>query len=176
MSAEATTPGVGTAVTFDVYGLRVEVDGDWPEVTEAIALDFAWFTRGDPGKHVDLQVTIERRAPDFDAFGGIAATFVTPRNVVYQDGERTIVDYFGRAVSIYERQTNRLVVQGEDQHLVHEASYHFILSGVGRHLDARGLPRLHALGLVGAQGAVAIMLPSGGGRARSRFGRSRPTE
>jgi hypothetical protein len=40
-----------------------------------------------------------------------------------------------------------------------------VISRVGEHLDTRGLPRLHALGLAGAQGAVAVLLPSGGGKS-----------
>jgi hypothetical protein len=161
MPAEAT---VERATQLDVYGLRISVEGDWPEVTDALALDFAWFTQP-AGGEATVHVSVEERAPDFDAFGDLAAVFVTPRNVVYQDGERTIVDYFGRAVSILDRGAQRLVVQGEDRHLVHEAAYHYVVSAVGRHLDARGLPRLHALGLAGAQGGVAVMLPSGGGKS-----------
>jgi len=36
---------------------------------------------------------------------------------------------------------------------------------VGEHLDARGLPRLHALAVSGSSGAVAVILPSGGGKS-----------
>jgi len=112
-----------------------------------------------------VEVTVEHRAPDFDALGAGVASFVTPRNVVYQDGARTIVDYFGRAVTVLDRATGRVVVQGEDEHLVHEAVYHLLLSRIGEHLESRGLTRLHALGLSGGQGAVAVMLPSGGGKS-----------
>jgi hypothetical protein len=151
---------------LEVYGLAVAVGGDWPEVVDQVRLDFAWFARpADPVASVDVEVTIERQPPDFEALGDAVASFVTPRNVVYQDGERTIVDYFGRAVTILDRATGRVVVQGEDEHLVHEAVYHFLLSRIGEHLEARGLTRLHALALSGGQGAVAIMLPSGGGKS-----------
>src|SRR5205085_5180936 len=114
---------------------------------------------------VDVEVVIERRPPEFDRFGEVTASFVTPRNVVYQQPGRTIVDYFGRALSVFDRERSRLVVQGLDEDLVHEAAYHFILSRAGQHLDAEGLPRLHSLALAGSQGAVAVMLPSGGGKS-----------
>jgi hypothetical protein len=68
-------------------------------------------------------------------------------------------------LSIYDRGAGRLVIQGEDQDLVHEAAYQFILSRVGTHLEEIGLPRLHALGLSGPQGAIAVLLPSGGGKS-----------
>jgi hypothetical protein len=150
---------------LDIYGLRILVAGDWPEVVEAVRLDFAWFEVPHGSGSVDVEVLVERRPPDFDTLPSVPAAFVTPRNVVFQDGDRTIVDYFGRAVSVRDRAAGRLVVQGEDLHLVHEAVYQFLLSQAGEHLDDRGLPRLHALGLVGAQGAVAVILPSGGGKS-----------
>lgn len=152
-------------VSFVVHGLRVEVGGDWPEVIEDLRLDLAWFEAPGAGGPVGAKAVIERRPPDFDALGDVAASFVTPRNVVYQDGPRTIVDYFGRAVSVLDRRSGRLVMQGEDRHLVHEAAYHFLVSRIGEHLDRRGLPRLHGLGLSARQGAVAVMLPSGGGKS-----------
>jgi hypothetical protein len=151
---------------LEVHGLTVAVGGDWPDVVDQIRRDFAWFERPVPqGSIADLEVTVQRREPDFDSLGNGLASFVTPRNVVYQDGQRTIVDYFGRAVSILDRATGRLVVQGEDDHLVHEAVYHFLLSRIGEHLEHHGFTRLHALALSGGQGAVAVMLPSGGGKS-----------
>src|SRR5687767_8997204 len=109
---------------------------------------------------------IRRGTPDLGAFGDVTAAFVTPRNVVYQQGERTIVDYRGRAVSVLDRRANRLTVTGDDEHLVHEAAYHFVLSRAGEHLDRIGRPRLHALALCArGGGAVAVLLPSGGGKS-----------
>lgn len=158
--------GLHESTRLEVHGLGVAVGGDWPEVVEQVRLDFAWFERPASGApFADVDITIERRPPDFEALGDGVASFVTPRNVVYQDGERSIVDYFGRAVTIVDRAAGQVVVQGEDEHLVHEAAYHFLLSRIGEHLEARGLTRLHALGLSGGDGAVAVMLPSGGGKS-----------
>lgn len=152
-------------VTLDVYGLGVRISSDWAEVVENLRLDFAWFERGKGAAPSGVDVHVERGAPDFDRFGDIAAAFVTPRNVVYQENGRTIVDYFGRAVSVYDRSADSIVVRGDEQHLVHEAAYQFVVSAVGRHLESRWLPRLHALGVAGAHGGVAVMLPSGGGKS-----------
>lgn len=140
------------------------VRGDWPEIVEGLRLDFAWF-EAPLAEEATIEVVVERRAPDFDAFGDIPATFVTPRNVIFQQDARTIIDYFGRAVSVLDRGTGRLTVHGEDAPLVHEAAYHYLVSRVGEYFDAAGKPRLHALALTGHRGAVAIMLPSGGGKS-----------
>jgi hypothetical protein len=153
------------ATLLDVHGLTIRVRGDWPEVLEGLRLDFAWFARPELGGEPDVEVEVEQRPPAFDAFGDVPAAFVTPRNVVYQQPGRTIVEYFGRALSTLDRATGRLRVQGEDRQLVHEAAYHFLISRIGEHLDRRGLTRLHSLGLAGRSGAVAVMLPSGGGKS-----------
>jgi hypothetical protein len=149
---------------LDIYGLRVSVDGDWPEVVEALRQDYLWFASEQAAADPDVRLRVERAAPDFDALGPLTASFVTPRNVVFQDGARTAVDYFGRALALLDRKTGMVTVQGEEEHLVHEAAYLYLLSRAGEHLDSRGLTRLHALGLAGGQGAVALMLPSGGGK------------
>ncbi|MEA2309807.1 MAG: hypothetical protein QOI65_2093, partial [Thermoleophilaceae bacterium] len=102
------------------YGLPVRVRGDWPEVLDELRLDFWWFVRSSEAPAGDaVEIVVERRAPDFDAYGAVTASFVTPRNVVYQQPDRTLVDYFGRALSVVERDRDRALVQGLDRHLVH---------------------------------------------------------
>src|SRR4051794_24695041 len=103
-----------------VHGLRIALRGDWPEVLEELGLDFAWFPRADGDQRADLEVEVQRRPPDYDRFGEVTATYVTPRNVVFQQAGRRVVDYFGRAVSVVDRSGTRVLVQGEDRHLVHE--------------------------------------------------------
>jgi hypothetical protein len=151
-------------IDLSFHGLGISVRGDWPEVVEDLGADFAWFTAGDEGRP-DLVVEVECTAPEFEIAGDLEASFVTPRNVVYQDGDRALIDYFGRALAVYDRGRGRLLVQGRDRDLVYEAAYRFIQSRVGAHLETVGLPRLHALGLVGEQGAVAVLLPAGGGKS-----------
>lgn len=46
-----------------------------------------------------------------------------------------------------------------------EAVYLFLLSRIGRHLDRRGLARLHALAVSSPTAALALLLPSGGGKS-----------
>lgn len=148
---------------LDVHGLRFEVRG-WPAVADEVVRDFLWFRTADAGP-ADVTVELEQGAPRWDAYGDLTAAFVTPRNVVYQNGSRTILDYFGRASAELDRAAGRIVIRSEHPHLAHEAAYLFLLSRIGEHLDARGLPRLHALGLAGPRGAICVLLPSGGGKS-----------
>jgi hypothetical protein len=154
-------------VDLDIHGFRAVVRG-WPEVAEQVGLDFAYFRAPSSlslGPGVDIEVVAERKEPDYSRFAALQASFVTPRNVVYQAGDRTVIDYFGRALSVFDRSAGRLIVQGLDVHLVHEAVYHFVLSQAAAALEARGMVRLHCLGLSASGGAVAVMMPSGGGKS-----------
>src|ERR671937_611947 len=99
--ALATEPAQTGRATLNVYGLRFQLDG-WADVVEAARLDFAWFESHEAGEAADLHATVECREPDFDGFGDVAASFITPRNVVYHQGRRKVVDYFGRAVAILD--------------------------------------------------------------------------
>jgi hypothetical protein len=153
-------------VHLEVYGLEILVAGSWPAVIDGLRRDFAWFERPGPGpRPAAVSLTIHRRPPDFARFDNAPAAFVTPRNVVFQQDGRTIVDYFGRALSLLDRSSGSMQIEGEDEHLVREAAYHFLLSRIGEHLERRKLVRLHALGLAAAAGGVALMLPSGGGKS-----------
>jgi hypothetical protein len=96
--ADATAP---EGLMLDVHGLVISAGGDWPEVVEEIGLDFAWFRRPVASPPA-VRVTVRRAPPDFDSHGDLRSGFVTPRNVVNQDGETTVVDYFGRAVSVLD--------------------------------------------------------------------------
>jgi len=148
---------------LDVHGLRFDVRG-WPEVAQEVVRDFLWFETNGDGP-ADVTVELQRGAPHWDGYGDLTAAFVTPRNVVYQNGSRTILDYFGRASAELDRAAARIVIRSEHPHLAHEAAYLFLLSRIGEHLDARGLPRLHALALSGPRGAICVLLPSGGGKS-----------
>lgn len=150
-------------VALDVYGLRIQLEG-WTEALEATRLDFAWFEAAVDDGEADLRVTVECRKPDFDDFGEVVASFITPRNVIYQQGRRKIVDYFGRAVAILDPEKRHVRFQGNDLSITHEAVYQCLVSRVGEHLESVGLPRLHGLALSGRQGGVVVMLPSGGGK------------
>jgi hypothetical protein len=149
---------------LDVHGLLFDVRG-WPEVAEEVVRDFLWFDGDGGGRTPDVVVDLEQGAPRWDEYGDLTAAFITPRNVVYQDGSRTILDYFGRAVAVLDREAATITIRGEHPHLVHEAAYLFLLSRIGEHLDAAGLPRLHALALAGPRGAICVLLPSGGGKS-----------
>ena len=150
------------AERLNVHGLRVSIGGDWPEVIEALRRDFSWWAAAEAAEEPAVTVTVERARPDYTPYAALPSVAVTERNVVYSGGGTTVVDYAGRALSVLHG--DNLLVQSEDGYTARRAAFDFMLASVGRHLDRIGLPRVHGLGLVGPQGAVLVMIPSGGGK------------
>jgi hypothetical protein len=100
------------AAGLDIHGFRVALRG-WPEVVEQVALDFAFFREpeaAEPRPQADIELVVERAEPDFSRFGALEASFVTPRNVVHQADGLTVIDYFGRALSVFDRSAGRLAI------------------------------------------------------------------
>jgi hypothetical protein len=152
-------------VFLEVYGLRIRLRGNWDEVLEMVRLDYAWFETDGAGKPIDVEVLVERGAADFDQFAALPSAFVTPRYAVFADPERTVVDYQGVVRVLVDATETHVDVRGEVGGVAHEAVYYFLLGRIGRHLDANGLVRVHALGLAGDDGGVVVLLPSSGGKS-----------
>ncbi|MGH7791303.1 MAG: hypothetical protein ACREOB_03205, partial [Thermodesulfobacteriota bacterium] len=103
--------------------------------------------------------------PPYAELPPLPASLITPRNVCYQNRKITYIDYFGQGLAIFNREENLCIVYGTDLDLLHEIVFLFILSTVGQYLDARGLHRLHALGVSYNNRGILLLLPSGGGKS-----------
>lgn len=156
---------------FDFYGIRVRVECDSTEVLRRVGEDFRYFRRAlAPADHVALTIDLRQRAPDYDSLPALAASIYTPRNICYSSGNLTYIDYFGRALAVYDRARNHVEVTSDSLSLLQEIPYLTILSRVGDALDRKGLHRLHALS-VGREGRAALFLmPSGCGKSTLGLG------
>ena len=95
---------------------------DDSEVARRVASDFSFF-QSDPGRHDDpgdVGIEAYRRAPDYENLPALPAAVYTARNICYPDGDVPYIDYFGRALALYDRRSSRLVAESEHLHLLHE--------------------------------------------------------
>jgi len=157
-----------TGARFDFHGVAIEVVSPSAELVSEVRRDFVWFHRAAPTDHAlaaPFRIELHLEAPAYDALPALPAAFFTPRNVCYRDRGRTYIDYFGRALAVFDRAAESCVVHGADPELVHEIAYLLILSTVGERLDRRGVHRVHALGVRHRGRGVLLLLPSGGGKS-----------
>ena len=150
-------------INFDFYGLTIQIQSKNQGLADEILRDFSYFQSG--RKEGEVRIDLDLTAPVYEGFSDLPAQFITPRNVCYKDGTRTIIDYSGKAICIHDRKKKTCVIQGLDFDLVREICYLFVLSVTGQHFDKRGLNRVHALGISRGGRAALLMMPSGGGKS-----------
>ena len=167
MSGEETVKTIG----FSFYGATVTVETADEQVARRLADDFAFFTaEGAARGREHLSIRATRRRPDYDALPPLTATVYTPRNICYSHGNLTYIDYFGRALALYDRGRRSLDVSCDDLDLLHEIVYLTILSRVSETLERDGLHRVHAFGLESGGDAALFLMPSGGGKTTLTLG------
>lgn len=149
---------------LDFYGTEVEVASDDEAVDARIASDFYCFLADTGNPTPDLRLELHRRRPDFASLPPLPAKIYTPRNICYSEGDVTYIDYFGRALAVFDRTTNRVEVSATDTSMLHEISYLTILSRVAGALERKGLHRMHALAVGDGKRAALFMMPSGCGK------------
>jgi hypothetical protein len=149
---------------FNFYGFAVEVSSPSAHLVEQVRRDFLHF-RTTPTERADMRLELLSEPPSYAGLPAVPATVFTPRNVSFRNGQVTWIDYFGRALSAFNRGAGECTVRATDDDLLHEIAYLFILSTVGEHLDRQHLHRIHALGLSLHGQGVLLLLPSGGGKS-----------
>jgi len=150
---------------FDFYGCTVQVSSSSAELVEEVRRDFVYFRLPPGERQPNVQVQMLLSPPPYPELPPARATLSTPRNVCFRDRKITYIDYFGKALSIYDRENRKCTIYGTDTDMVHEIAYLFILSTVGQDLDGRGIHRLHALGVSYQDRGILLLLSSGGGKS-----------
>jgi hypothetical protein len=150
---------------FRFYGYTVGVESATAGLIEQVRRDFLYFhiPAGDGRPNMRLRLVLE--PPPYAELPSAPASIITPRNVCFRQDDLTYIDYFGKALAIFNRQAGECRVYGTDADLLHEIAYLFLLSTAGESLDARGLHRVHGLGVSYNGHGVLILLPSGGGKS-----------
>ena len=127
---------VRDTLLLDIHGVRARVvSSDW-ETLAKVAEDFSQ-CHADPRSSGDaaIEVLLVRERPRYDRLPRLRAKVHTPRNICFTDGTLTFIDYFGKALAIYSRESQRVEVHCERPHLLHEIAYLTLVSRIAEHLE-----------------------------------------
>jgi len=155
-------------LSLDFHGVRVRVRCSDEEILRRVAKDFAHFAAGDDEAEQtaepDLTIDAYRQAPDYSSLPPLKASIYSPRNICYTNGQVTFIDYFGRALSIYDRSRQTLEIYSDRLHLLHEIIFLTMLSRVCEQLERRRMHRVHALAVELNGQCALFLMPSGCGK------------
>lgn len=153
---------------LDIYGLIIECKTASVDLLPELVRPFVSFVsagKPDGFESRTTRIFIEETDPPYETFPLLPAAFSTPRNVVYCDKDRKIIDYFGKGVVVQSDRDAYYHIYGNDRNFLLEAFYLLILSLLGQYCDRRGLLRIHALAMSYHDLAVLILMPQGGGKS-----------
>jgi hypothetical protein len=150
---------------FAFYGLTICVDSPSADLLEGVRRDFAYFRTPPSAVGGEFRIHAHAAPPLYAELPSLPAAFFTPRNVCFRNGDVTYIDYFGEALAVFDRRRRCCTIHAVDPDLLHEIVYLLVLSTVGEHLDARGIHRVHALGVSHRGLGILLLLPSGGGKS-----------
>ena len=85
--------------------------------------------------------------------------------VIYRLGHRQYIDYFGEALTVWDRQSQTMEIYALQLDRLYELAFLAVHSILGEQLDLQGYCRLHALGISRKKVNALIMLPSKGGKS-----------
>lgn len=148
---------------LDIHGLVIECEAESPDVALEVTRPFKYFHSD--GLHPAVTIVVKEENPPYNTFPSIEASFSTPRNIVYKDTDRKIIDYFGKGVVVQFTGQDRYYIYGRERNFLVEAFYLLVLSLLGQFCDKKGLLRVHALALSYHDKAILLMLPQGGGKS-----------
>lgn len=148
---------------FDLYGIIAELDTPlW--LSKALDRDFSYFTAAKGAAPATLTLKVMEQEAPFDRIPKVKACLYQPDSVSYEVQGVRYVDYFGKALSIYDYKLEKGELYSQDKALLHELSYLILLSRVGEMLDKNGVHRVHSMGFSLDGKGVLCLMPQGGGK------------
>ena len=151
------------SMILDLYGLVIHCKTESPELASELIRPFKYF-KTDQG-HPNITVIVHETDPPYETFPSIAASFSTPRNIVYKDKDLKIIDYFGKGLVIQDDFRREYRLYSREKNFLQEVFYLLILSLFGQFCDRNGMLRIHALAFSYHDKAILLTMPQGGGKS-----------
>ncbi len=157
---------------LDFYGYRIAIESPNEKLLDHLSRDFAFFRVAEsvdpePSRESDLRLVGHHVEPDYSTIPDMPVTSISPRNLLFRDGDTSYLDYFGRGLLIERPEQTEAYTCDID--MLREIFYLYILSKVGLYLDRGGLHRLHAAAFSFGDRAMVLMCPSGSGKSTTTF-------
>jgi len=149
-------------IKLDFYGYGVHIASEVAEIIRFLNIDYSYF-KSDEVK-ADVRIEIFNKKYNVSSLPEMVTVFSTPRNVCYFKDDVNYIDYFGGAMTLYDRANKKIEIFSEDVYLAHAAAYQAILSLAGQYLDKKAYHRVHSVGFDFNGKAVIIMMDTGSGK------------
>ena len=150
---------------LNFYGVGVKVISEEDELTLRIHKDFSFFVvehLEDTQKNIKVVSKLEmlNEMP----YPLLIPRFKNRNLILYQKKNIRVCDYYGDGLCIFNLKEDKATLYNQRLNRLHELTYLFILSRVGKTLDLMGLHRLHAMAVIKDKTLFVGMMPMNGGK------------
>ena len=152
-------------IYFNFYNFRVEIHSQDSSILSLLKKDFSVFYIPNKPISINLECHIHLCPPPFEKIPSQVASMQTNNSICYDNLEYRFCDYYGDALAIDYKDIPKGELFGINKDKIHEISYLYILSKVGKALDLMGLHKLHAFGVEYKDLAIICMMPMKGGKS-----------
>jgi len=144
------------------YDYNILVSSNEAELVEKLKNEFHFFLKdsADP-VHTILELSL-KNGPEIPP---MAASKILENCLIYNLGSRQYIDYFGKALTIWDHQEETIHIYCTEPERLYELAFLSLHSLIGQELGSTGMSRVHALGVSIDRLNALIMLPSKGGKS-----------
>ena len=112
-----------------------------------------------------VHTTLELIADKNPQLSSLVAVKILEQAIIYRAGSRQFIDYFDKAMTIWDHTEENVKIYSQDPDLLYELAFLAIHSLLGQQLEFRGFCRIHAVAVSLGNLNAVLMLPSKGGKS-----------
>ncbi len=163
-----------TALDFTFHGARIRVESEDEEAMRFVETDFSLFLDAPGagpdeapdarGAAPDATVRLHYSEPPWDSIAGRKRIWRTKDADVYRIGGVLYYDSRREVLVIFDPRSGHAGIHTRDRDLLYEKAYLMIVTRAGALLDAKGIHRIHAMGVAHEGRAALCLMNMGGGK------------
>lgn len=152
-----------SSIRLDVFDVTVFIRGP-QEIIDWINHDYHRYVADNINKVADLTFNLSVGPANLEPYKGLVAKSYHKDYIIYEQKNLRVIDFFGEALSVFNKKTKETSIYCPDQSYLYEIFYLAFESLVGESLEKKGYTRIHCLALEKDGKASILMLPPGGGK------------
>jgi hypothetical protein len=147
---------------LNIFGIKILINSN-EELSNWISYDYSKYTSKQiTNQNLTFNLSLEK--PNYDNIPELTATTYHDDYIIYDSKTTRIIDFFGKALSIYKTKENTINIYCEDKDKLYEIFYLSFESLLGEELDKNKFNKIHCLALEKNNKATILLLPPGAGK------------
>lgn len=152
------------ALNFTFHGAKIRVESEDEPALRFVESDFSLFLAATDAGAPDVTIRLHYSEPPWDSISERKRIWRTKDADVYRIGGVLHYDSRREVLVTYDPHSRHAEIHTLDRDLLYEKAYLMIVTRAGALLDAKGIHRIHAMGVAHEGHAALCLMNMGGGK------------